>query len=269
MGLNGELEKSDILPSINIIWSKSFGRIRTNKKAISDRGWNPLNRRLLYDPEILKTRIITDITPTIEPSDDIITAPGCANTMTSTIGTEVVPSPWIDLTNINFDRGLAGEFTIDILQHIVRKEKVRENLNARYNEGQVVRGMIDETRRLTGGSMFKSNHIVLDEEVLRYREKKEDEKNKKIIDTIQKAIDEYNKRKLEYDKVMAGTKQEKDYGVAEYKAVIHFKKQKSDAAVPAGKTALARRYEDTKGRIAFTLQEYLTDRGYDKIAVHY
>ena len=184
--------------------------------------------------------------------------------MTRTIGTEVVPSPWIDLTNINFDRGLAGEFTVDILQHIVRKEKVRENLNARYNEGQVVRGRIDETRRLTGGSMFKSNHIVLDEEVLRYREKKEDEKNKKIIDTIQKAIDEYNKRKLEYDKVMAGTKQEKDYGVAEYKALIHFKKRKSDAAVPAGKTALARRYEDTKGRIAFTMQEYLTDRGYDK-----
>ena len=30
---------------------------------------------------------------------------------------------------------------------------------------------------------------------------------------------------MEYDKVMAGTKQEKDYGVAEYKAVIHFKKR--------------------------------------------
>jgi len=34
--------------------------------------------------------------------------------MTSTIGMEVVPSPWVDLTNINFERGLAGEFTIDI-----------------------------------------------------------------------------------------------------------------------------------------------------------
>ena len=300
MGLYGDLEKSDILPLINIIWSKSFGRIRTNRKAISDRGWNPLNRRLLYDPEILKTRIIattnplpiaitapplhTDITPielppstilptiepspatlaTIEPSESVITARGCDNTMTSTIGTEVIPSPWIDLTNINFDRGLAGEFTIDILQHIIRKEKVRENLNARYNEGQVVRGRIDETRRLTGGSMFKSNHIVLDEEVLRYRENKEEEKNQKLINTIQKAINEYNKRKLEYDKIMAGTKQEKDYGVAEYKSVIHFKKWKSDAAVPTSKAALTRRYEDTKGRTAFTMQEYLTDRGYDK-----
>ena len=63
---------------------------------------------------------------------------------------------------------------------------------------------------------------------------------------------------------MAGTKQEKDYGVAEYKAVIHFKKRKSDAVVPAGKTALAQRYEVTKGFIGFTVQEYLTNRGYDK-----
>ena len=50
--------------------------------------------------------------------------------MASTIDTEVVPSPWIELTNINFGRDLAGEFTIDILQHIVRKEKVHDNLNA-------------------------------------------------------------------------------------------------------------------------------------------
>ena len=45
--------------------------------------------------------------------------------------------------------------------------------------------------------------------------KKEEEKNKKIIYTIQKAIDKYNKRKFEYNKVQAGTKQEKDYSVAE------------------------------------------------------
>ena len=94
--------------------------------------------------------------------------------------------------------------------------------------------------------------------------KKEEEKNKKIIYTIQKAIDKYKKRKLEYDKVMDGTKQEKDNGIAEFKAVIHFKKWKSDAAVPAGKTALARRYEDTKGRIGFTIRKYLNDCGYNK-----
>ena len=115
---------------------------------------------MLDDPEILKTKIIDttnllpvatitpplhiNITPTaalapiephpfstlatIEPS--IITAPGYNNPTTRTIDTEAVPLPW----------SLAGEFTIDILQHIVRKEKVRENLNARYNEGQAVRG---------------------------------------------------------------------------------------------------------------------------------
>ena len=63
---------------------------------------------------------------------------------------------------------------------------------------------------------------------------------------------------------MSGTKHEKDYGAAEYKVVIHVKKWKSDTAVLTSKVDLARRYEYTKGRTAFTMQEYLTDSGHTK-----
>ena len=88
----------------------------------------------------------------------------------------VHPSPWIDLTYLNFDKDLAGEFTIDILQHMVRKEKINENLNARYERGRATRGEIDNTRQLTGGSLFDSKHIILDSEVLALRQGKEQEK---------------------------------------------------------------------------------------------
>ena len=94
---------------------------------------------------------------------------------------------------MNFDKGLAGEFTIDIPQHIVKKENVHENLNARYNEGRFVGGTIDQTRRLTGGNVFTSNHIVCDEEVLNIREGKEKEKNDQKESTIRKVIVEYKK----------------------------------------------------------------------------
>ena len=53
----------------------------------------------------------------------------------STITTDVVPSPWINLRNLNFDKVLADNVTIDILQHVVRKEKVHENFIVRYVEG--------------------------------------------------------------------------------------------------------------------------------------
>ena len=107
---------------------------------------------------------------------------------------------------MNFDRGLYGEFTIDILQHVVKKEKVHENFNARYNEEQSVRGMIDRARRLTGGTMFTSNHIVCDEEFLNIRGGKEKEKCDQKESTIQKSIDEYYKRKLDYDKLIDSNK---------------------------------------------------------------
>lgn len=43
---------SDIIPMIVYAWNRSFARVRTNKKAIMERGWLPYNRVLLLDPEI-------------------------------------------------------------------------------------------------------------------------------------------------------------------------------------------------------------------------
>ena len=46
-------------------------------------------------------------------------------------------------------------------------------MKQRYAKGRETRQKIDETKRLTGGVLFKANHIVLDEEVLRIREERE------------------------------------------------------------------------------------------------
>ena len=58
MEMGAVLSKNDILPLVNLVWDLSFGRVRTNKKAISDRGWNPANHRLLTDPDILKSKVL-------------------------------------------------------------------------------------------------------------------------------------------------------------------------------------------------------------------
>ena len=62
------------------------------------------------------------------------------------------------------------------MQHMVRNEKVTNNLKERYVNGQIQRRKIDETRRLTGGTLFEENHILLDSEVLNLRESKEKQK---------------------------------------------------------------------------------------------
>ena len=40
---------------INEAWQQSFAQVDFNKKAISDRGWNPLNYNLLNNEDIKST----------------------------------------------------------------------------------------------------------------------------------------------------------------------------------------------------------------------
>ena len=99
---------------------------------------------------------------------------------------------------MNFDAGLVGEFTVDIMQHIVKNEKVSENLKKRYENGRRQRQKIDSNRRLTGGVLFDANHILLDSEVLKLRESKEKEKNDEKERQIRNVIIKFNKMRETY-----------------------------------------------------------------------
>ena len=59
------LQKTDTIPIVNYSWERSFAIVENNKKALLQRGWSPMNRALLVDPEIARTKDdqITTITP--------------------------------------------------------------------------------------------------------------------------------------------------------------------------------------------------------------
>ena len=50
------INKVDIVGLVNTAWKKSFANVRTNKKAISEQGWGPLNYNVLLYSEIQATR---------------------------------------------------------------------------------------------------------------------------------------------------------------------------------------------------------------------
>ncbi len=52
---NPTLCSTDIIPIINEAWILSFARVQNNKKAISKRGWGPMNRNLLLNKNLLQT----------------------------------------------------------------------------------------------------------------------------------------------------------------------------------------------------------------------
>ncbi len=292
IGMETVIAKSDAIPLINLVWPKSFARKTTNQKAIRDRGWYPANRKLLHDPEILKTktigstadippannqaadesnttthnptdpgtqpptRIVTTGEPIVDDDSEISNVSGASSSSTTSTTRKV-------LDNLNFDEGMAGEFALDILQHLVKKESVCDNLHSRYERGRSLREKIKDARRLTGGALFKVKHIALDEEVLALREAKEQEKVDERYQVVKNAIDEYNKRKTDYEQVINSPKNVEDYVGADYKAIVHYKKRKGDTAVPSLVSKLKERYDETQARPDLCLTEYLADRGYE------
>ena len=131
---------------------------------------------------------------------------------------------------------------------MVQNKKMSENLNARYENGRTTRCQIDTQRRLTGGSLFDANHIVMDEEVLRIRESKEQDKMDEKEATVLKAIQRYRSLKEAYLKVVNSSTEEKDFKGTHFKAVIHFKKQKDDKPVPTRVADLKVRYDEVKNK---------------------
>ena len=49
------IEPHEIILIINYAWKKSFAPCTSNKKAIAERGWFPLNRALLLDSGLRAT----------------------------------------------------------------------------------------------------------------------------------------------------------------------------------------------------------------------
>jgi hypothetical protein len=166
------------------------------------------------------------------------------------------------LDKMNFETGLVGDFTLDILQHLVKKESVCENLHQRYEEGGSLGKKIQEARPLTGGALFKVRHISLDGEVLALREAKEQEKTDEQDQVVKNAIEEFKKPKGEYEKVRNSPKLVENYVETDFKAIIHYKKRKGNAAVPSNVPQLKAQYGETKDRPDLTMVTYLADQGY-------
>jgi hypothetical protein len=105
--------------------SGSFAIIETNQKAVSDRGWNPPNRKLLSHPEI--------------KSPDSSTT-----NRTDSSSTTLTPA------DVNGGDGLSATTLDRLLQAHVRNGG-REKRRQKLDEGQTIQDALENGRRLTAG----------------------------------------------------------------------------------------------------------------------
>ena len=50
--LDLKITQEDVMPILNRIFAKSYDRVEWNLRVLSERGWNPPNRKLLEHPEV-------------------------------------------------------------------------------------------------------------------------------------------------------------------------------------------------------------------------
>ena len=50
------LQKTNLIPIVNYSWDRSFGIAKNNQEAQLKRGWNHINRKLLVDPDAIRTK---------------------------------------------------------------------------------------------------------------------------------------------------------------------------------------------------------------------
>lgn len=165
----------DIIPLLNFSWPSSFGRIRTNKKAIAERGWYPPNRILLLSKEIMEEKENQNNTVSTAAIVDI---------------QAIHESNIFDIrTDINTNKGTAKTILDAIVRHRARTGGRRAIKNS-MDRGKCILKEIDSSRRMTAGLLVSNgihslNHPSVIERVRCKKRKEknlEERKRKKIRD---------------------------------------------------------------------------------------
>ena len=126
-----DFDRYDILPLINRAWNKSFTRRYKNLEAIIDRGLFHLEKRLLKDPAILKTKIRLNNEQQDNQYDPPLRThcpiPESIRTDNFTIFSDINPPhnlPSVLSLDLNTSEGAADELTIDYFQIIRNNNQV-------------------------------------------------------------------------------------------------------------------------------------------------
>ena len=262
LGLN-ELEDTDLIPIINYAWNHSFARKDKNRNAIADRGWNPLNRKLLTDEDLSatmtdkeKTRKYNEMNNIIHPSksyeaDSICnatstssSAPTCSTfTMNSQPTINNPPQP----PSLNFSYGTARN-CLDALVKDSDLQKARERIKENLNKGITIKHQLKEAKRITSGIVFKCNTTRLGQTVFDACNENRIKKKQQERDKIRK---EKESHAIMVQKAMEVLQQKPDINkmtIRDLTTICKPLKLKSDGKMPNKKQELIEAYLVWKNR---------------------
>ena len=227
-------------------WPKSFGRKEAAKRAIAERGWNPLNYNLLLKPEIVRTKPLQpkQQQPSIESTSS---TPGSAdsNQLSENI-----------LSTINTTSGIASDIVDLLVLQEMKNCGRREAIKKRRSEQEVRQNGIKKlstiTGKLTSGILGVHEHFTLDSDVhdavsKYYKERQETENKKKAR--------KQSKLKVRNEKYKAAkTKDDNNQTLNRSELTVLLSRHRMKDDPPAAKTIgeLRRQWESRRSRLVLS-----------------
>ena len=169
-----DLLHTDVIPIVNYAWTCSFAKERTNLKAISDRGWGPVNWILLSHPEIQSTNLKNE------------------SSIEATRNNGLHDNSPITVTDVNINGGFAGTVIASILRQAQCDQQTIENLNKLEDDGVDFTIAMKNSTKWTAGVLFDKGKCYLDEEVLRIASDAKEKKESKFWETIRSNVSVFN-----------------------------------------------------------------------------
>ena len=160
------IEKIDVVYLVHQAWLDSFARRTSNKKAIADRGWNPLTYNCLLHPGILATKRQYNkrTSTTADPGPGQLQEQG-----TQIIEAQSREMELATAEKLNFSQGLASTLIGSILQVKLRQD-ARNGINQEENldkQAQKALEAMETGKRVTAGRLAASGTFRLGPDVLR------------------------------------------------------------------------------------------------------
>ena len=222
-GLPMTMSTEDIIPCFNKAWECSFNRVHTNKRAISDRGWNPPNRKLLTHPDLKK-----QVTPSSTTSDASMAA------------------ITFDASDLNFETGLSAKILDRIIQHGMRTGGI-EKRRQKLAEGQSIASAVADGRKLTSGFLVSNgSHSLTSKDLIDAIRLNMEKKKTEKIERNRTLRQELKKR----SSIVAGLDRKKmdNWSAKDCKIFLQWKKTTDDPAMPTGIVPLRARCKEWVNR---------------------
>ena len=251
------LQATDLMPIINKAWSQSFARIKDNQKAISERGWNPLNYNLMLNPEIRATMTKQEREEEGLPNSTIILPRNhglnqersdSTTETESSIPTSVNSNATQQSSTLNFSSGQSAA-TIESIIAATQLLERREQIKKEQDEGKKLAEKLKEAKRITTGMLYKTGDTIrLGPDIFTICKENEMKKDQEMRSKMKADEEAYLKVKAQADEIIASSESIHKLSNKQLSIVLKSLKRNGDPALPNKKKEMIELYEVWKLR---------------------